>query len=282
MNKSFDFFPQGFVCLDLETTGLSPLVNKIVEIAGIKVTPFKTETFESLINPKVEIKPENIAIHGITNEMVKNAPCIDQVLPKFMEFVGDLPLVAHNAQFDLGFIVCSLHHLGIPFTHNQVFCTVKLSRLVFKEMEQFKLGYLGKKLNIEIKKVHRAEDDAQICRKILEQALLRANKSDLLHSFLFHLDDFQNMEKFLLKDHLLLIRKKIEGQEIMRIRYLGGSKKNLFRPIQPISLLPLPQGNVLYAYCLDSKIYKIYHLNKIAECAEPTHEDLQKYSKDIV
>jgi predicted DNA-binding transcriptional regulator YafY len=97
---------------------------------------------------------------------------------------------------------------------------------------------------------------------------------------IFHLDDFQKIENFELKDHLKLIQEKIDSQEIMRIRYLGGSKKNEFRPIRPLSLLPLPQGNVLYAHCLESNLYKIYNLNKIAECALATEEDFKKYKKE--
>ncbi|MFI5391695.1 MAG: hypothetical protein ACHQYQ_10060 [Bacteriovoracales bacterium] len=66
----------------------------------------------------------------------------------------------------------------------------------------------------------------------------------------------------------------------MRIIYLGGSKKNEFRPIRPLSLLPLPQGNVLYAHCLESNLYKIYNLNKISECALATEEELKTYKKE--
>ncbi len=279
-SKVFDFFPQGVVCLDLETTGLSPLLNKIVEIAGIKITPFGIEKFSTLVNPGIPMDPRNIAIHHISNEMVKNAPSIKDVLPKFMEFSQGLPLIAHNAQFDLGFIVYGLHSLGLPFTHNEVYCTVKLSRLVFKEFAHFRLGYLAENLHIELKNAHRAEDDALVCFEVLRLGLLKATKKEITESFIFHLDDFQKIENFVLKDHLKLIQEKIDSQEIMRIRYLGGSKKNEFRPIRPLSLLPLPQGNVLYAHCLESNLYKIYNLNKISECALATEEDFKKYKNN--
>ncbi len=278
-SKIFDFFPKGVVCLDLETTGLSPLVNRIVEIAGIKVTPTGLEKFSSLVNPGIKMDSKNISIHHITNEMVKDAPPISEVLPRFMDFCGGLPFVAHNAQFDLGFIVYSLHALGMPFSDNGIYCTVKLSRLVFKELERFKLGILAEKLNIELKNAHRAEDDAFVCLKIFHQGLLRATKKDVEQSLIFHLNDFQKFENFKLEGHLKLIQEKIDSQEIMRIRYLGGTRKNEFRPIRPISLLPLPQGNVLYAHCLESDLYKIYNLKKIVECRNASEEDLIKYSK---
>jgi DNA polymerase III epsilon subunit family exonuclease len=278
-SKLFDFFPEGLICLDLETTGLSPLINNIVEIAGIKITPSGVEKFVSLVNPGLAMDSKNIAIHHITNEMVKESPSIQDVLPKFMEFAGDLPLIAHNAQFDLGFIVYGLHKLGLPFSHNKVFCTVKLSRLVFKEFAHFRLGLLAEKLNIEIKNAHRAEDDAIVCLEVLKHALLKASAHDLQGSFLFHLDDFHNIENFVLKDHLKLIQEKIETQEIVRIKYAGGSKKNEYRPIRPLSLLPLPQGHVLYAHCLDSDLYKMYNLNKISDCSPATEEDLKNFKK---
>ena len=278
-SKLFEFFPEGLICLDLETTGLSPLINKIVEIAGIKITPSGVEKFVSLVNPGLVMERRNIAIHHITNEMVKDSPSIEEVLPKFMEFAGDLPLIAHNAQFDLGFIVYGLHKLGLPFSHNKVYCTVKLSRLVFKEFAHFRLGLLAEKLNIEIKNAHRAEDDAIVCLEVLKQALLKASAHDLKGSFLFHLDDFHNIENFVLKDHLKLIQEKIELQEIVRIKYAGGSKKNEYRPIRPLSLLPLPQGHVLYAHCLDSDLYKMYNLNKITECLPATEKDLENFKK---
>ena len=278
-SKIFDFFPQGLICLDLETTGLSPLLNRIVEIAGIKITPEGIEKFSSLVNPGITMDARNIAIHKISNEMVKDSPPLSEVLPKFMEFAGNLPLLAHNAQFDLGFIIYGLHQLKLPFPHNKVFCTVKLSRLVFKEFAHFKLGILAEKLKIQVKNAHRAEDDAMVCLEVLKQGLLRASEKDLSGSFLFHLDDFHIIDNFELKDHLKLLQEKIDSQGIMRIKYLGGSRKNEPRPIRPLSLLPLPQGNVLYAHCLDSNLYKMYNLNKITECIPATEEDLEKYKK---
>ena len=80
--------------------------------------------------------------------------------------------------------------------------------------------------------------------------------------------------------HLLIVEKeKIETQKIVRIKYAGGSKKNESRPIRPLSLLPLPQGQVLYAHCLDTDLYKMYSLSKITECLPATQEDLEKFKK---
>ena len=265
---------------DLETTGLSPLLNKILEIGAIKRTPEGLTTFSTLVNPEVYIPAANTAIHGINENMIKDSPTIKEVLPKFMEFVGDLPLVAHNAQFDLGFITYDLHMLGLPFGNSEVFCTVKLSRLVFTEFSTHRLGHLAEKLNIPLERAHRAEDDAFVCLRVLAQGLIKADKKKkavLKGSRLFNVQDFKNMENFVMEDSQKPIIRALENEDILRIKYQGGSKKNEFRPIRPVGLLPLPQGHVLYAHCLESDLYKFYHLKKITDCEKATDADYKKW-----
>jgi DNA polymerase-3 subunit epsilon len=117
----FSYFPYGIVALDLETTGLSPLVDRIVEIGAIKITPSKFEIFESFINPEIPIPAHTTSIHGITDEMVQNAPKIIEGLNLFNIFLGDLPIVAHNAKFDLGFVVMSLQKHKLSISKSDVY-----------------------------------------------------------------------------------------------------------------------------------------------------------------
>jgi len=271
-----EVFPEGVVIFDLETTGLSALLNNILEIGALKLTPKGLTTFSTLVNPEVEIPPANTAIHGITGDMVKDSPTIKEVLPKFMEFVGDLTLVAHNAQFDLGFITYDLHMLGLPFGNSDIYCTVKLSRLVFTDFSTHRLGHLAEKLGIPLERAHRAEDDAFVCLKVLAQGLIKADKKKkavLKGSYLFNLQDFKNMENFVMEDYQQPILRALENEDILQIKYQGGSKKNKFRPIKPVGLLPLPQGHVLYAHCLESNLFKFYHLKKITDCRKATDVD---------
>ena len=264
------------VVFDLETTGLSPLLNNILEIGAIKVGPEGITTFSTLVNPEVVIPPANTALHGITGDMVKDSPTISEVLPDFMEFVGDLPLVAHNAQFDLGFITYDLHMLGLPFGNSDVYCTVKLSRLVFTDFSTHRLGHLAEKLEIPLERAHRAEDDAFVCLRVLALGLIKADKKKkavLKGSYIFNLQDFKNMENFVMKDYQKPILHALENEDILQIKYQGGSKKNEFRPIKPVGLLPLPQGHVLYAHCLESNLFKFYHLKKITDCQKATDKD---------
>ncbi len=96
---------QTFVVFDIETTGFSNTNDKITEIGAVKIENFKiVDRFSELINPEKDISYKIQELTGITNELIKDKPTIEEVLPKFMEFVGDSVLVAHNAEFDTGFI----------------------------------------------------------------------------------------------------------------------------------------------------------------------------------
>ena len=141
-------FPNGIVAVDLETTGLSPLVDKIIELSAIKITPYGEEIFDQLIDPKIDIPQFTIDIHGITNDMVEGKPELSEVLPGFTKFLGSLPLVAHNAKFDSGFIVFGMHQNKLPLNESHVYCTVRFSRYSLKGMPNFKLATLSKELDI--------------------------------------------------------------------------------------------------------------------------------------
>ena len=96
---------QTFVVFDIETTGFSNTNDKITEIGAVKIENFKVvDKFSELINPQKDISYKIQELTGITNDMVKDKPTIDEVLPKFIEFIGDSVLVAHNAEFDMSFI----------------------------------------------------------------------------------------------------------------------------------------------------------------------------------
>jgi len=134
-----NFFPRGLIALDLETTGLSPLVDQIIEIAALKITPDGAFLFDTLINPGIPIPEETIVFHQINDEMVKNSPKILEILPSFHYFLEDLPIVAHNAKFDLGFIVMALQKNSMPLSGSDIFCSCKLARHTHKSAQNHKL-----------------------------------------------------------------------------------------------------------------------------------------------
>jgi DNA polymerase III epsilon subunit family exonuclease len=275
-------FPNGIVALDLETTGLSPLIDKVIELSAIKITPYGEETFDQLIDPQIEIPKFTIDIHGITNDMVQGKPLYQEVLPKFANFVGSLPLVAHNAKFDLGFIVFGMHQSKLDLNESHVYCSCKFSRYSLRDMPNFKLSTLTKELEIPLENHHRALDDAIACLKVYAKGLSVFKKPDrkiLNEGYLFKMKDFEKQSDFEIPSKLRPILDKVEKQEIIEIKYRGGSLKNQFRPIRPISFLPMPQGNMLYAHCLTSDMYKSFSLKKIAEIKEVTQQAKEELIK---
>ena len=269
-------FPNGIIALDLETTGLSPLIDKVIELSAIKITPYGEEVFDELIDPQIEIPQFTIDIHGITNDMVQGKPLLKDVLPSFVNFMGSLPLVAHNAKFDLGFIVFGMHQCKMDLNEIHVYCSCKFSRYSLKGMPNFKLATLTKELEIPLENHHRALDDAIACLKVYAKGLSIFKKPDrkiLNEGYLFKMKDFEKQSDFEIPNGLQPILDKVKKQEIIEIKYRGGSLKNQFRPIRPISFLPMPQGNMLYAHCLHSDMYKSFSLKKISQLREVSKEE---------
>lgn len=149
-----------YVVFDLETTGMSCDKNKIIEIGAVKVNNnLITGTFNILVNPECYITPYITNIVHITNDMVADKPVIEEIMPYFMDFIGDYPLVAHNARFDISFIKANANKIGAEI-NNSVIDTLKLSRKYNKECQKHNLGYLTDYFNINLKNAHRAYFDA--------------------------------------------------------------------------------------------------------------------------
>lgn len=167
---------QEFVFFDTETTGLDVRTgDKIIEIAAMKVKdgrPVEGGIFESFVNPERDIPYEAMKVNNITPEMVADAATIQEVLPKFLEYVGDLPLVAHNAEFDVGFLEEELFMTN-PFARlPMVFCTKKLSRALAPREKFHNLDTLSYRYNIALpKERHRALADVQLLADVFYKLL---------------------------------------------------------------------------------------------------------------
>ena len=163
---------QTFVVFDLETTGFSNKNDKITEIGAVKVKNFEiVDRFNELINPEKDISYKVQELTGITNDLIKDKPTIEEILPRFMEFIGDSVLVAHNAEFDIGFINQKCKEMNIEFKNKSV-DTLMLARILLPHLKRFKLNNLTKELGVPLHNHHRAVDDAaataQIFIKFLE------------------------------------------------------------------------------------------------------------------
>lgn len=171
------FNAPSYCAVDIETTGLSPKNDAIIEIAAVRVCGGQLAgSFSSLINPGVSISEEITKINGITNSMVEDAPAIDDVLPKFLDFLSDSVFVAHNSPFDLSFINEALMRRYYQKMVNPIICTLKLSKMIYPNFESHSLGSVTKKLKITMDNHHRALSDAEACAKILI-SLLKIIKS---------------------------------------------------------------------------------------------------------
>ncbi|MGN1014089.1 MAG: PolC-type DNA polymerase III [Butyricicoccus sp.] len=155
-----------FVCFDTETTGLRPDTEEITEIAAVKVRNGEIiGEFQTYVNPHKPI-PENITeLTGISDETVANAPELSEALPAFLEFAGDLPLVAHNAGFDMAFVRKGCASLGIEREFTSI-DTVEMSRILFPNMAKHKLNSLAKALKVGPFEHHRASEDAAVLGRI--------------------------------------------------------------------------------------------------------------------
>ena len=159
-------FADTFVVFDLETTGFSPSKNQIIEIGAVKVVNGSiTERFSTFVNPKVPIPFEIEQLTSINDDMVLDAPTIDENLPKFMEFCQDAVMVAHNADFDMSFIKHNCSALGLE-CEKTVLDTVALSRVLLPALNRFKLDTVAKALNVSLAHHHRAVDDAACTAEI--------------------------------------------------------------------------------------------------------------------
>ncbi|SET42428.1 PolC-type DNA polymerase III [Paenibacillus sp. NFR01] len=166
-----------FVVFDIETTGLSISRNKITELAAVKMCEGKElDRYSSLVNPHEKIPYHIQQLTNITDEMVKDAPDLEPVLRKFVEFVGDSVIVAHNARFDMGFIQASLKNLGMPLLTNPYLDTVELARLIHPNMKNHRLNTLADKYKVLLESHHRAVDDTVALGGILNGLLNDAEK----------------------------------------------------------------------------------------------------------
>ena len=160
-------FDGEFVAFDLETTGLSSINDRITEVGAVILkNGQEIDRFQTLVDPERLLTPENTELTGITNEMLKGQPKIEEILPKFLDFIGDRPLVAHNAAFDIGFIraECERQKIKRSFTYAD---TLILSRILMPQLNKHKLNIVADALSLPEFNHHRAADDAMTCGLIM-------------------------------------------------------------------------------------------------------------------
>src|SRR3712207_1714935 len=248
-----------FVVFDLETTGFSSEYDKIIEIGAVKIKNGNIiDSFSTFINPEIKI-PYNITeLTSITNDDVKNADTIDNVLPKFIEFCKDSVLVAHNANFDMSFIRKNCNDLSIDINYT-VMDTVPLAKFLFPELKRYKLNTIAKHLGVSLENHHRAVDDAKAtadillcCFKLLDDMKITSLDS-LNKEFLGNID-----VKKLPTYHLIILAKNQVGLKNL-YKLISYSNLDYFfrKPRMPKSLIEqYKEGLIIGSACEAGEVYK--------------------------
>lgn len=156
-----------FIAIDTETTGLKPGGNDIIELAAIKFVNYRpVEILHTYLKPRKPIPEDATAVNGITDDMVLDAPTFSEIKPSLEQFIGDFPIVAHNAPFDVKFLYVS--GLNLDNHNGKVYDTLDLSKKKVKDyggqkLENYKLATVCEELNIGCKNFHTATADTLAC-----------------------------------------------------------------------------------------------------------------------
>ena len=162
-------FDGEYVAFDLETTGLMPRRDKIIEIgAVIMKRGVELDRFQTFVDPGCRLTKEVTELTGISDDMLCGAPKIEEILPKLLEFIGDRPMVAHNARFDACFVTRECERLGLDHDLTAI-DTLILSQNLLPHLNKFKLDIVAKEFELGNFNHHRAADDAVICGQILSK-----------------------------------------------------------------------------------------------------------------
>jgi DNA polymerase-3 subunit epsilon len=257
------------IAFDTETSGAYPLESEIIELGAVKW--YKGEVvgqFQTLLKPAKPLVPENIRIHGITNEMVADAPLMKDEILKFREFIEGSVLMAHHAPFDLGFVTIDLEKSGHLFPNNLHLCTSLLSRALIATTNH-KLQTLIKELNLQGGEAHRAYDDAYACLQVFFKCLEKLDGDVSIK----RLQEIQKKEiawdKYRLfssgQQKLIQLAKACERQKTIDIVYEGGQSKGQPRPVKPFGVVRNPDGDYLHAECGLDQQRKRFYLDKILD-----------------
>jgi DNA polymerase-3 subunit alpha (Gram-positive type) len=243
--------------------------NKIIEIAAVKIRDNKEiERFSTFVNPHEKIPYHISQLTNITDDMVKDAPELEEVLRQFVAFVGDAVLVAHNAQFDTGFIAESMKRLNMPELSNPVLDTLELARMLYPGLKNHRLNTLAEKFKVSLENHHRAIDDTvalgQIFIHLLKDAAER--QIDRLDQLNEHAgSDLSNARPF----HCCIYAKNQTGKKNL-YKLISLSHTEYFHRVPRIpksKLMELREGLIISSGCEKGEFFETV-LNKSAEEAE--------------
>ncbi|MCB0406853.1 MAG: 3'-5' exoribonuclease [Bdellovibrionales bacterium] len=258
-----------FVAFDTETTGKYPLESEICEIAAVKWQEGEiVDTFHTLLKPSQPMSEEVIKIHNITNEMVKEAPLIENKIGEFHQFIQGAITIAHHAPFDLGFLAIEFEKANLSLPEEPVICSSLLSRKMIKESSNHKLQTLIRVLKIDGGQAHRALDDAKACFSVALECFRRVGENETLSSIFMQQGgalwwkDY-SMESLLEESKFQHLIRAIKDQKNIELIYEGGSRPGKPRVVQPIGVVRNPNGDFMVAIERGDDHTKRYMLDKV-------------------
>lgn len=269
-----------YCVLDLETTGFSPVTEKITEIGIMKFKDGKViDQFSCFVNPEKPIPPRVVEVTNITNDMVKDAETIDKVFPKMLEFIEGSVLVAHNAGFDINFLKHNAKVLGYDFDFTYL-DTLTLAQELFPEFKTYKLGRIAKNLGIKVEVAHRALDDVDTTVKVFKIMLekLKERGAKTLEDIdIYGSDEVAKKEAYkkLRTYHAIIFAKNYEGLKNL-YRLVSYSNLDYFykKPrILKSMLKKYSEGLILGSACSEGELYQSILLGKSDEEIEAIAEE---------
>ena len=260
------FSPRGqnlddtYVVFDIETTGLSKEKEMITEIGAVKVADGKIiERFSTFVNPQRPISAEITKLTGITDDMVKDAPTIENVLPEFLKFCEDTVLVAHNASFDTGFIRIAAERAGLGELHHTVVDTLELARALLPELNKHKLDIVCEYLGVTLNGHHRAVNDAEATAEVFIKFL-----DMLAEKKIFTLDEINvlasrtvNYKKLRAYHAIILVKNYTGLRNLYELVSMAHIDYFFRRPRIPKSkFMQMREGLILGSACEAGELYR--------------------------
>ena len=260
------FSPRGqnlddtYVVFDIETTGLSKEKEMITEIGAVKVADGKIiDRFSTFVNPQRPISAEITKLTGITDDMVKDAPTIENVLPEFLKFCEDTVLVAHNASFDTGFIRIAAERAGLGELHHTIVDTLELARALLPELNKHKLDIVCEHLGVTLNGHHRAVNDAEATAEVFIKFL-----DMLAEKKIFTLDEINvlasrtvNYKKLLAYHAIILVKNYTGLRNLYELVSMAHIDYFFRRPRIPKSkFMQMREGLILGSACEAGELYR--------------------------
>ncbi len=261
-----------FVVFDLETTGLSSRNNKIIEIGAVKIQNNKiVDTYNTFIDPEEFLDGKIIELTNITDEMLKGSPKFNEICDEFRKFIKDSILVAHNAEFDIGFLENAFRNEACEF-NNPYIDTLELSRILNPDIKSHRLGKLAKKYGVSLVNAHRAIDDAMATAEVFLRMIRDYLSEDSFNETLENLVNLINIRKLSEGEpyHAVILVKTQEGlQNLYKLVSLSHTEYFNRVPIIPKSIFnEYRDGLLISTACQDGELFKAILNNKYEKIEE--------------